>query len=90
MDTAESYRAFFASWPKDLPVDGNLVTTFGETIPFTSYAVSAGLLVIARDRPDSYGARKVVLGYDQIAAVKLSSPGELSLFHPAGFKQLKS
>jgi hypothetical protein len=89
MDTAESYRAFFASWPKDLPVDGHLVTTYGDTIPFKSYAVSAGLLVLGRDKPDSYGSRRVVLGYDQIAALKLSAPIELSVFHSMGFKQLQ-
>ena len=89
MDTAESYRAFFATWPKDLPVDGYVVTNVGDTIPFKSYAVSAGLVVLDRDKPDSYGSRRVVLGYDQIAALKLSAPTDLSIFQQMGFKQIK-
>jgi hypothetical protein len=89
MDTAESYRAFFATWPKDLPVDGNVVTIFGETIPFKSYAVSAGLLLLERDIPDSYGSRRVVLGYNQIAALKLCAPTDLAIFQSIGFKQVK-
>jgi hypothetical protein len=90
MDTAEAYRAFFANWPAGMPPSGFVVTLLGETIPFSDFALSASLLILVRDKPDTFGSRKVIVGYDQIAALKLPTPEALTLFEQTGFKQLKS
>ena len=89
MNIAESFRTFFASWPADLKMGGNVVTLLGETIPFTDFALSAELLILMRDKPDMYGSRKIILAFNQIAALKLPTPEALTVFEQAGFKQLK-
>jgi hypothetical protein len=86
MDASEGWRALFENWPESVERTGMLVTRYQETIPFTGFLISGGLLLVERDKPDSAGARKVMLPYDQIAAVKLSSPLELARFQVMGFQ----
>ncbi len=87
MDSGEAWRTIFEGWPEAIPRQGIVVTKFQETIPFTDFLVSAGVVMLERDRPDSMGARKVMLAYDAIAAVKLTSPLELARFQVMGFQQ---
>jgi len=59
-----------------------------ESIPFVNYLVAGSLMILERDKPDTLGARKVIIGYDSIAAVKLPSPLELVKFQVMGFQAL--
>ena len=86
METAESWRALFENWPENIAREGLLVTTFNETIPFVKFMISGGLLLIERDRPDSSDARKVIVPYDAISAIKLTTTAELSQFQAMGFQ----
>jgi hypothetical protein len=85
MDTATHWRVIFENWPAGLPRQGLLTTTFQETIPFNDFRFSEGLLLVERDRPDSLGARKVMLPFSTIVALKLSDTGELSRYQIMGF-----
>ncbi len=85
METAAEWRGIFENWPAGLPRQGLLTTTFQESIPFADFRYSEGLLLVERDRPDSLGARKVMLSFSAIAALKLSDPGELSRYQVMGF-----
>ena len=64
---------------------GILLTTFQETITFIDFRVSNGVLLLDRDRPDSHGARKVLLSMGSIAALKFADPGDLSSYEQMGF-----
>ena len=86
METAESWRALFENWPDNIAREGLLVTTLNETIPFVKFMISGGLLLVERDRPDSSDARKVILAYGAISAVKLKTTAELSQFQAMGFQ----
>lgn len=86
MDPAVAWRSLFEGWPDAIPREGMLVTALNESIPFTGFMVSGGLLVIARDKPDQYGTRKVILPYGQIAAIRLSTTIELQRFASMGFQ----
>jgi hypothetical protein len=86
METGEAWRSLFETWPELIPRKGLVVTTFQESIPFTNFMISGGLLLIERDQPDSYGARKVILGYDAISALKITAPTDLSHFQVMGFQ----
>ncbi|MCA9116908.1 MAG: hypothetical protein KDA79_17635 [Planctomycetaceae bacterium] len=86
MEAAEGWRALFENWPEAVERKGLLVTRYQETIPFVGFLISAGLVLLERDKPDTVGARKVMLSYDQIAAVKLTSPMELARFQVMGFQ----
>lgn len=86
MENTESWRTLFENWPESIPRAGLLVTTFGETIPFTNFLISGGILLVERDRPDTAGARKVMVAYDAISAVKLTGTEELARFQVMGFQ----
>lgn len=84
--TSDAWRTLFENWPPAISRSALLVTTYGETIPFREFLVSPSILLIERDVPDSLGARKVMLTYASIAAVKIPSPMELSRFQVMGFQ----
>ncbi len=86
METAEAWRSIFENWPESIPRQGLLVTSFQETIPFASFLISGGILLLERDKPDSAGARKVMVSYEAISAVKLTTPMELARFQVMGFQ----
>ena len=86
METAASWRSLFENWPEVIPRSGTVVTNYSESVPFTNFMISGQLLLIDRNGPDTSGNRKVILGYDAIAAVKLSTAGELSKFQSMGFQ----
>ncbi len=86
METAEAWRTLFENWPESIPRQGLVVTSFGEQIPFIDFLISGGILLIERDKPDSHGARKVMIAYDAICAIKIPSPMELARFQVLGFQ----
>ena len=86
METSESWRGLFENWPDAIPRTGNLVTTYGDTIPFCGFMVSGGLLLLERSRPDPIGNRKVMLPYETVAAVNSTSGAEMSQFQCMGFR----
>ena len=86
MDSAEAWRSVFENWPDAIPRVGFVVTKFQESIPFSNFLVSGGILLLERDKPDSQGSRKVMVAYDAISAVKLPTPMELARFQVMGFQ----
>jgi hypothetical protein len=63
-----------------------LVTTFNEHVPFNGFLISGGVLLVERDKPDTYGSRKVMVAYSAILAVKITSVIELGRFQVMGFQ----
>lgn len=86
METTEHWQSLFENWPEVIQRKGSVVTHQGESIPFVSFLVSFGLLLIERDGPDANGTRKVIVAFNSIAMVKLSAVGEMSLFQSMGFQ----
>jgi len=86
MSTSESWRSLFESWPESVPRTGLLVSMWNETIPFKDFLISGQLVLLERDAPDSLGSRKVILGYESIAAVKLTTTMELARLQVLGFQ----
>lgn len=84
--SGESWKQLFESWPKAVAKSGVLVTTFNENITFVNFLVSPGVLLLERDRPDTIGARKVMLSWEAIAAIKLPDVAELSRYQVMGFQ----
>jgi hypothetical protein len=76
----------FENWPASVPRRGLVITIFNESIPFVSYMMSGGILLLERDRPDTMGARKVMIAYDAISAVKITDVVELANFQALGFQ----
>jgi len=86
MGSGEHWHNLFENWPEAIPRQGILLTTFGENISFASYMLAGGLLLLERDQPDALGARKLIISFDVIAAVKLTTPIEMSRFQVMGFQ----
>ena len=86
MAAGESWHALFENWPESVPREGIVVTAQGETIPFVNYLISGSILLLERDKPDTFGARKVMIVYEAISAVKITSPMELARFQVMGFQ----
>lgn len=86
MQTAEAWRSLFENWPDSIPRSGLLVTSFNETIEFKDFLISGSIVLVERNVPDSQGARKVMVAYDAILAVKMTSPMELTRFQVMGFQ----
>lgn len=86
MSSVEAWRGLFESWPDSIPKGGLLVTMWNETIGFKDFMVSGSLLLLERETPDSLGSRKVILSYDAIAGLKLTTPMELARLQVLGFQ----
>jgi len=86
LHTAEAWRTLFENWPEAIPRQGILVTSYNDTIPFRDFLISGSIVLVERETPDSQGARKVMIAYDNIAAVKITSPMDLARFQVMGFQ----
>lgn len=85
MDGDNSWQTLFENWPTKFPKIGILVTSFGEAIAFNDFRVNEGILLLRRERPDSIGARKVMVSYTAIVALKLADVEELEAYDVMGF-----
>lgn len=86
MQSAEYWQSLFESWPDHFPAEGIIVTKFQESVPFAGFMIGEGLIVLDRDKPDSSGARKVILAYSEIAALKVTATFDLARFQELGFR----
>jgi hypothetical protein len=86
MHSAEAWRTLFENWPEAIPRQGILVTAFNESIPFKDFLISGSIVLVERETPDGSGARKVMVAYDAIAAVKITNPMDLARFQVMGFQ----
>lgn len=86
MQSAASWQSLFENWPPTFAKEGIIITTQPDTIPFVSFMISEGLLLLERDKPDSQGARKVVLSYEAIAGLKITSTAPFEEFTGLGFR----
>jgi hypothetical protein len=85
MDPADIWRNCFQKWPAEVERRGVLVTSFGEQIPFESFAASDDMLLVERRAPDTIGARSVIVAYQSVAAVKIVDVGKSKAFASLGF-----
>ena len=72
MDLAATWKHCFTNWPADIERRGVIVTTYDEQIAFEGFMTNDSMLMIERRAPDTLGARKVVLPYEKIEALKFT------------------
>jgi len=70
MESALAWQRMFQMWPQGMPRKGLVVTSYQENIVFVNFLIADGLLALERDRPDTTGARKVIVAFSAILAVK--------------------
>jgi hypothetical protein len=86
MQSAEGWRSVLENWPAVIPKSGIIVTNYQESIPFQNFLLSTSVVLLERDKPDSLGARKVMLSYEAISAIKLTDTMELARYQVMGFQ----
>ena len=84
-DLADVWRKYFQHWPKGLAHTGVLVTE-EEQIPFAGFLYTDEMLLIERRTPDTQGARKVLVPYSTIVALKIVDVVTDKPFREAGFQ----
>ena len=82
----DAWRALFLNWPQGIPKEGIVQTSLNENVPFVGFALSPGLLLVERDKPDAIGSRKMIIPYSNIVAVKMGTTMSLPELQPLGFK----
>jgi len=86
MNLGPVWKDYFTHWPKNLPTTGVIVTSYDEQIQFVGFMTGETLLMMERRAPDTTGARKVLIPYDNIVALKLIDVVNESVFVAMGFK----
>ncbi len=86
MHSADYWQQLFESWPPSFPTHGIVVTTYQESVQFINFMLNDGMIVLERDKPDSSDARKVILPFASIAALKITATFELDRFAELGFR----
>ena len=86
MDGDNSWRTLFENWPKAIAKVGVLITAFGDTVPFNNFMVNEGILLVQRERPDTIGARKMMVSFTAIVALKLVDVEGLEIYEVMGFR----
>jgi len=89
MQSADYWQSLFESWPDHFPPQGIIITSHQESIPFANFMIGEGLIVLERENPDSSGARKIILAYSQIAALKITATFDLVRFQELGFRTVQ-
>ena len=85
MGNGSAWQHYFQNWPKDVPLRGILVTSFDEQVPFDGFLTTDTMLLLQRKTPDNAGARKVLLAYENIVAIKFTEVIRGKAFETAGF-----
>ncbi|HVA45989.1 MAG TPA: hypothetical protein VNH11_06340 [Pirellulales bacterium] len=80
-----AWQRYFQNWPKDVPTRGIVVTSFGDQVPFDGFLSNDGMLLLERKTPDNMGARKVLMAFQDVLAVKFVDLIRGRAFESAGF-----
>ena len=83
---ANDWKVIFDNWPRDTPRSGVVVSSFDEQILFVEFLTTSEFVLLERRAPDAVGARKVIIPYSEIRAVKIVEPVKLEVFEPLGFE----
>jgi hypothetical protein len=80
-----TWRDYFARWPKAMPRRGVVVAIFDQ-VPFINFALSDETILLERQAPDTTGARMVVIPYGNIHAVKITEVINPRILEEQGFR----
>ena len=80
------FHRILSEWPVSIQRNGIIMTSFGESVPFTDYMLCDNLVLLDRGVPDTSGARRVMLPIDTIVGIKITDPIEMARFTVMGFQ----
>lgn len=77
----------FVHWPAAIPRKGTVITTFGESIPFSDYMLTKELVLLIRPQPDAQGTRRVIMKLADINGIRIADAIEPERFTAMGFQK---
>lgn len=83
--SATIWREMFLKWPPHFKRKGVIEPARGESIPFVDFVMSEDVVVIERATPDTAGARRVAIPFQNIMLVKYTEPLNTEAFLLAGY-----
>ena len=86
MDKTMAWQTLFQRWPDSIPKLGIAMTSLNEAISFCNFQISESAVLFERDRPDTMGARTVIVPWQEIVTLKLTAPIESARFQDMGFR----
>ena len=79
------WQRFMNQWPKGLQRQGVIITNWDEQVPFSSFLTNDDLVMFERRNPDTNGARRLLIGYAAIKAIKIVEVVKDAPFLESGF-----
>jgi len=86
MEGGSVWKDIFEKWPSEMDRQGVLVTSYEEQIPFDNFLTSEAFLLIERRTPDTLGARRIIIPYGNVVALKLTEVTKSRAFQALGFQ----
>lgn len=83
--SASIWREMFLKWPPHFKRKGVIEPVRGESIPFIDFVMSEDVVVIERATPDTTGARRVAVPFQNIMLLKFTEPLNTEAFLLAGY-----
>ena len=80
------FHRILSEWPVSIARKGIMITSYGESVPFTDFMLSGTLALVDRGAPDTTGARRVIIAIDSITVIKITDPIEMDRFTAMGFQ----
>ena len=84
---SENWQSFFQEWPEGFPQQGIIVSNLNEAMPFKNFWIKGDMLLLDRSVPDALGGRFLLLGFDTINSLKITSPLTADIVSGAGFEE---
>jgi hypothetical protein len=83
--TATIWRETFLKWPPNFRRKGVIELVKGEAIPFVEFLMTEDVVVVERATPDTTGARRVAVPFQNIVTLKYTEPLKTDAFLLAGY-----
>ena len=80
-------QRLFAQWPSAIERKGSVMTSFGDSIPFSDYLMNGQLILLMRPIPDAQGTRRTIISITDIVSVKFQDAIEPERFMAMGFQR---
>lgn len=81
------FKQLLIEWPEAIPKSGTVVTSFGEAIPFSDFALNGDMILFCRSTPDAQGTLREIVDASDINAVKFHEAIPLARFISMGFQR---
>ena len=81
------FQRLLIEWPAAIPKSGTALTSFGDAIPFSDFALNGELVLFCRSTPDAQGTLREIVHARDINAIKFHEAIPMARFLSMGFQK---